>query len=153
MAHFNIIVGSVLGASEYVADALKETLEEKCHSATIYLEPDYKQICSEHGDAIWLICTSTHGAGDLPDNIQTFADELKSAKLENKNFMVVGLGDSSYDTYCNGAMKMQDLMQQAGAKLIAQPIHIDVLTHPIPEDNAVEWLTEILMSVPEKMDN
>lgn len=140
MAHFNIIVGSVLGASEYVADALKETLEENSHTASIYLEPDYRQICSENDDAIWLICTSTHGAGDLPDNIQPFADALKSVIFENKDFMIVGLGDSSYDTYCNGAMKMQDLMQQAGAKLIAQPIHIDVLTHPIPEDTAVEWL-------------
>lgn len=147
MAHFDIIVGSVLGASEYVADALKETLEENSHDATIFLEPDYSQICAENSNAVWLICTSTHGAGDLPDNIQPFADELKSAKFENQQFMIVGLGDSSYDTYCNGAMKMQDLMQQAGAKLLADPIHIDVLHHPIPEDAAVEWLNGILPSL------
>lgn len=147
MAHFNIIVGSVLGASEYVADALKETLENNSHSASIYLQPDFNDILSENKQAIWLICTSTHGAGDLPDNIQPFADELKSAKLENTCFIVVGLGDSSYDTYCFGAMKMQDLMEKASAKLLADPIHIDVLTHPIPEDTAVEWLNEKLSSM------
>lgn len=150
MAHFNIIVGSVLGASEYVADALKEALEQNSNSATIYLKPDFNQINSDNIGAIWLICTSTHGAGDLPDNIQPFAETLKSAKFENRNFMIVGLGDSSYDTYCNGAMKMQDLMQQAGAKLLAKPIHIDVLNHPIPEDAAVEWLNEILPSLTEQ---
>lgn len=147
MAHFNIIVGSVLGASEYVADALKETIESNSHSASIYLEPDYQEICSEHSQAIWLICTSTHGAGDLPDNIQPFADALKSAKFKNRDFMIVGLGDSSYDTYCFGAMKMQDLMEQAGAKLLTEPVHIDVLNHPIPEDAAVEWFNRKLSSV------
>lgn len=137
MAHFEILVGTVLGASEYVADALKETLEKNQHSANIHLEPDVNSLST---DAIWLICTSTHGAGDLPDNIQPFAKQLSDSGLADVKFLVVGLGDSSYDTYCNGAMIMQDILEKCGAKLLSQPIHIDVLNHPIPEDKAVEWL-------------
>ena len=39
MAQFEIIVGSVLGASEYVADALLEKLNEFGHSGNIALNP------------------------------------------------------------------------------------------------------------------
>ncbi len=143
MAHFNIIVGSVLGASEYVADALKECLEHKKHSAAIFLEPEFTEIHAAKSD-VWIICSSTHGAGELPDNIQAFAEALKNAKLTDVKFIVVGLGDSSYDTYCNGAMILEDLMKETGATMIAKPIHIDVLNHPIPEDTAVEWLENLI---------
>ncbi|WJG09452.1 FMN-binding protein MioC [Aliiglaciecola sp. LCG003] len=141
MANFDIIVGTVLGASEYVADALQETLEKHGHSATIWLEPNLEDLSKQ---STWLICTSTHGAGDLPDNIQPFEKQLKGQDLSEVNFLVVGLGDSSYDTYCNGAIQMQDSLEQANATMLHKPIHIDVLHHPIPEDAAVVWLEDLL---------
>ncbi|GAA0860003.1 FMN-binding protein MioC [Aliiglaciecola litoralis] len=143
MASYDILVGTVLGASEYVADALSETLSEQGHSVSIHLDPNVQEI---NPDAIWLICSSTHGAGDLPDNIQPFAKQISGMDLSHITFLVVGLGDSSYDTYCNGAMVLQNLMEKAGAKLAYQPIHIDVLHHPIPEDIAVEWLKDYLQN-------
>ncbi|GAC12678.1 FMN-binding protein MioC [Aliiglaciecola lipolytica] len=143
MANYEIIVGTVLGASEYVADALKETLEANGDSASIHLEPEFTALSLQN---TWLICTSTHGAGDLPDNILPFAKQLKSQQLNDVEFLVVGLGDSSYDTYCYGAEKMQQLLQKCGAKQLHQPLHIDVLHHPIPEDPAVEWLNAFLQS-------
>lgn len=142
MENFEVIVGSVLGASEYVADALEETLNKFGHQVnSIHLQPELSDLDQA---ATWIICTSTHGAGDLPDNIQPFAQQLKSQSNLAVSFLVVGLGDSSYDTFCNGAMQMQDILETSGAKLLAPPLHIDVLTHPIPEDNAVEWLTSWL---------
>ena len=142
MANFEIIVGSVLGASEYVADAVQASLQEHGHSVlTVHLQPELSEIDQ---NSIWVIVTSTHGAGDLPDNIQPFALQLEKQNLTELSFLVVGLGDSSYDTFCNGAMQMQDILQNAGAKLLAPAIHIDVLNHPIPEDAAVEWLEKWL---------
>ena len=137
MAKFEIIVGSVLGASEYVADALQEVLLSHTHSAEIHLTP---QLPDLDKSSTWLICTSTHGAGDLPDNIQPFAEQLKTQTLSKTSFLVVGLGDSSYDTYCHGSIQIENIMLNAGAKLLAPALHIDVLNHPIPEDAAVEWL-------------
>jgi MioC protein len=141
MAHFEIIVGSVLGASEYVADALQEVLLTHTHSAEIHLTPQLSDIDQS---ATWIICTSTHGAGDLPDNIQPFAKQLKSQKLSKPTFLIIGLGDSSYDTYCHGSIQLQKIMLNAGAKLLSPALHIDVLNHPIPEDTAVEWLNSWL---------
>lgn len=137
MAKFEIIVGSVLGASEYVADALQEVLLSHKHNVKIHLAP---QLSDLDQSATWIICTSTHGAGDLPDNIQPFAEQLKSQNLSKHSFLVVGLGDSSYDTYCHGSIQMENIMLTGGAKLLFPALHIDVLNHPIPEDVAVKWL-------------
>ncbi len=136
MSNYAIIVGSVLGASEYVADALAELIAKQNNTADIHLAPDLAEISP---DATWIICTSTHGAGDLPDNIQPFAEQLQRADLTNVKAYVIGLGDSSYDTYCFAAKTMETLLKQAGATILATPLHIDVLSHPIPEDEAVAW--------------
>lgn len=146
MAHFDIAVGTVLGASEYVADALLETLEKQGHSGTIHLEPELSALSA---DNIWIVCTSTHGAGDLPDNIQPLHDELAQSSLSDTRYLVVGLGDSSYDTFCYGAQKMEQILTQQGATLLAPAIHIDVLNHPIPEDHAAAWLSDWLLSFDE----
>jgi MioC protein len=52
----------------------------------------------------------------------------------------VSLGDSSYDTFCQGGAQLHKLMLEANAKAIAEPLEIDVLQHPIPEDFALEWI-------------
>ena len=139
--HFEIIVGTMLGASEYVADAIAEKLSALGHSYTIHPEPNLDDIKTQ---STWVVCTSTHGAGELPDNIQPFAKQLDNQSLSNTAFLVVGLGDSSYDTYCHGSIHMENTLQQANAKLLSPAFHIDVLNHPIPEDRAVEWLTNWL---------
>ncbi|MFT4747538.1 MAG: MioC protein [Congregibacter sp.] len=144
MAQFEIIVGSVLGASEYVADALLEKLSEFGHSGDISLQPNLVDLDQR---STWIICTSTHGAGDLPDNIQAFAEQIKQCSLAGLNFIIVGLGDSSYDTFCKGAMQMQDILVASGATLLTPALHIDVLNHPIPEEAAIAWLDTWLASV------
>ncbi|ANB25493.1 nitric oxide synthase [Alteromonas stellipolaris] len=132
--HYEIIVGTMLGASEYVAEAIAKTLEQLGNTFTIHLEPKLSGI---NKDSTWIVCTSTHGAGELPDNIQPFAKSLKDTDLTGVNFYVIGLGDTSYDTFCHGAKDIETAMKNTGATLLAEPIHIDVLEHPIPEDEAV----------------
>ncbi|MCQ8848544.1 FMN-binding protein MioC [Alteromonas stellipolaris] len=132
--HYEIIVGTMLGASEYVAEAIAKTLEQQGNTFTIHLEPTLSDV---NKDSTWIVCTSTHGAGELPDNIQPFAKSLKGADLNGVNFYVIGLGDTSYDTFCHGAKEIETTMKNTGATLLAAPIHIDVLEHPIPEDEAV----------------
>lgn len=143
MAKFEIIVGSVLGASEYVADALQETLSSHSHQVNIHLSANFSDLDQ---DATWIICTSTHGAGDLPDNIQPFALQLKDHTLSQLSSLVIGLGDSSYDTFCNGAIQLENSLLKAGAKLLYPALHIDVLNHPIPEEVAIVWLSDWLIN-------
>ena len=139
--HYDIIVGSMLGASEYVADALANTINSGGNTCTIHTSPSIDELTS---DSTWIICTSTHGAGELPDNIQPFAKSLTGVNLTNIRFYVIGLGDSSYDTFCYGAKEMEKILSECNAILLAPPLHIDVLEHPIPEDEAVSWFEDVL---------
>jgi len=139
--HFEIIVGTMLGAAEYVADAIAEKLDASGHTHTIHAEPNLDEIKTE---STWIVCTSTHGAGELPDNSQPFAKQLEGADLSAVNAYVIGLGDTSYDTFCFGAKEMEKHIKNAGGTLITDALYIDVLEHPIPEDAAVEWFDEKL---------
>ena len=139
--HFEIIVGTMLGAAEYVADAIAEKLDASGHTHTIHAEPNLDEIKTE---STWIVCTSTHGAGELPDNIQPFAKQLEGADLSAVNAYVIGLGDTSYDTFCFGAKEMEKHIKNAGGTLITDALYIDVLEHPIPEDAAVQWFDEKL---------
>ncbi|MBC3766645.1 FMN-binding protein MioC [Neptunicella marina] len=139
MMQVEIIVGSMLGASEYVADAIEEQLAESEVKSKIHLQPDLNDISSEN---LWIICTSTHGAGDLPDNIQQFYEQLQNANLEGIKYLLIGLGDTSYDTFCQGAKTVDDILQKQGAMQLAEPLFIDVLAHPIPETVACQWLAQ-----------
>ena len=77
--------------------AIAEKLDASGHTHTIHAEPNLDEIKTE---STWIVCTSTHGAGELPDNIQPFAKQLEGADLSAVNAYVIGLGDTSYDTFC-----------------------------------------------------
>lgn len=139
MPTFEIVVGSVLGATEYVADALQASLQKHSCQSRIHLQPTLDAL--QPGN-LWIICSSTHGAGDLPDNIQEFAEQLTTARLDNQPFLLIGLGDSSYDTFCEGGKSLFEKMKSAGATPLLPPLYIDVLDHPIPEEEAVRWFEQ-----------
>ena len=142
--NIQIIVGSVLGASEYVAAELEAAIAEKGYSVRVHLQPDLGDIPL---DDIWIICTSTTGAGDLPANIHTFADQLRDLDVSGVNYLVVGLGDRQYDTYCSAAKHFVDLLQQGGATLLQPPLLIDVAEHAVPEAVARPWMQAWLSTV------
>ncbi len=131
----------MLGASEYVADALAKSLINMGNTVTIHNTPTLEDVKDEPN---WIVCTSTHGAGELPDNIKPFAKALETADLSKVNAFIIGLGDTSYDTYCFGALMMENLLKSRGATLEASAHLIDVLEHPIPEDEAVMWFERML---------
>lgn len=136
---FEIIIGSVLGASEYVAEAAQTMLEEQGHSAQCHFKPTLSDIDLSNP---MLVVTSTHGAGELPDNIQPFAKAIESADLSSVKALVIGLGDSSYDTFCEGSRIIATTIESSGGRVLKPVFQIDVLHHPIPEDTAVAWLAD-----------
>jgi MioC protein len=142
--NINIVVGSVLGASEYVAEALEVMLQEKGHTVKCHFTPSMDEVSTNE---LLLIVTSTHGAGDLPDNIQGFAEDLAKQDLSSLRAIIIGLGDSSYDTFCQGSLTMESIIKKAGGSVLFPVFQIDVLHHPIPEDIAVEWLASNIKSI------
>ncbi|MGF1726487.1 FMN-binding protein MioC [Photobacterium nomapromontoriensis] len=139
MSHITLITGSTLGGAEYVADHLSELLEQAGHHTNIENQATLTELDIA---AIWLIVCSTHGAGDYPDNFQPFVKQLtlNHPDLSKVKYGVIGLGDSSYDTFCAAAKNIDSLMASLGAKRIGERLEIDVSHDPVPEDPAEEWL-------------
>ena len=140
MANIQIIVGSMLGGTEYVAEACEETLVEQGHNVTLHLTPEFSEIPTE--DQIWLICTSTHGAGDYPDNIQPFINALEKEDhdLSPLPFFVIGTGDSDYDTFCFAAINIEKLLISKGCDKLIPIKVIDMQQDIDPEEAAREWI-------------
>lgn len=127
-----IIVGTETGTAEYVADEVLELLNEHDLNAEVIDQLSDLPLSDEE---TLLICTSTHGAGDVPNNLKNFEKWLKtSPNLENKKFAVIGLGDSSYDTFCQAAVSLDELLSNASATRMFTPIFADAMSDELPED-------------------
>jgi len=142
MSSFQVIVGSMLGGSEYVAEACEETLTALGHDVELHFQPNFAQINSEN--QTWLICTSTHGAGDYPDNIQAFVTDLENSDqdLSSVKFLTIGIGDSSYDTFCFAAKNINKTLISKGCEEIIPITTLDMSEDIDPEERSQHWLNE-----------
>ncbi|MGO1295923.1 MAG: FMN-binding protein MioC [Vibrio sp.] len=138
----HIITGSTLGSAEYVGDHLNDLLEAQGLATTIHNQPDPSDIPAT---GIWLIVTSTHGAGDYPDNIQPFISYLQETppRTQDLKYAVVAIGDSSYDTFCGAGKHAYALLEDIGATPLTECLTIDVQNYPVPEDAAEEWFATV----------
>tara|TARA_R100001377_G_scaffold72248_1_gene48019 strand:- start:298 stop:789 length:492 start_codon:yes stop_codon:yes gene_type:complete len=157
MSSIQIIVGSMLGGTEYVAEACEETLTKLDHHVDIHLKPDLQNILNntfptnnEQNNSdnlaknpIWIVCTSTHGAGDYPDNIKQFVSDLSNCDqdLSTVSFLTIGIGDSSYDTFCKAALDISNLLISIGCKEITSIKTFDMSKDIDPEDLAQQWIS------------
>ncbi|ARB83212.1 MULTISPECIES: FMN-binding protein MioC [Yersinia] len=139
MADITLISGSTLGSAEYVAEHLAEKLEEAGFSTETLHGPELDELTLE---GTWLIVTSTHGAGDLPDNLQPLLEQIEQQKpdLSQVHFGAVGLGSSEYDTFCGAVRALDQQLIAQGAKRLGNILEIDVIQHEIPEDPAEVWV-------------
>ena len=141
MSNIQILVGSTLGGTEYVAEAIQPLLEEAGFDSEIQFEPDLNTL-SLQTDQIWLICLSTHGAGDYPDNFKPFVEQLQqvNAAIDDVKYGIIGIGDSSYDTFCEAAKNIDFLLEEMGALRVGDRFEIDIIDHPVPEDRVLDWI-------------
>lgn len=142
-----ILVGSQMGAAEYTAEQVADALEKAGYEVKLHLTPELTQLTK---NSVWLVVTSTYGAGDLPDNIQPFADQLAQNKpdLTTISYAVITLGDTSYDTFCQAGRTLASLLATNGAKTLIDNLEIDVLEPELPEDKALTWLPTFLKTLP-----
>ncbi|WP_416410882.1 FMN-binding protein MioC [Pantoea sp. App145] len=140
MADITLITGSTLGSAEYVAEHLEEKLQDAGFSSEVLHGPELDEVPQQ---GIWLIVTSTHGAGELPDNLLPFYEALKETQpdLSAVRFGAVGIGNHEYDLFCGAIRLLEDQLNQLGAKRVGDRLEIDVLEHEIPEDPAEVWLS------------
>lgn len=139
-----ILVGTMTGTAEMVAEEMLDALEAADHEVEVEAMDDLDASVFEDG-GVYLICTSTYGQGDVPDNAMKLYDSLNAAKpdLSGVRYGVFSLGDRTYlDTFNFGGKKFDEALAQCGAKRIGEVSTHDASAGTVPEEVGVEWVRE-----------
>ncbi|WP_181364242.1 assimilatory sulfite reductase (NADPH) flavoprotein subunit [Aeromonas sp. HMWF016] len=123
-----ILYGSQTGNAKGVASAIKAQAEARGLPVTLASMADYKpkQLKKE---SHLLVIVSTYGEGEPPESAVDLHDQLKKGKigkLEGLKFAVLGLGDSSYEFFCQTGKDFDDFLAKAGAERIHELVSLDV---------------------------
>jgi len=95
-----------------------------------------------------IICCSTWGDGEQPDNAQEMFDlvnEVDESTLQDVQFAVLGLGDTAFDLFCESAKEWDVLLEEKGGTRNNARIECDVDY----EDEAEDWIVSTLESMKE----
>lgn len=138
-----IITGSTLGGAEYVAEHLQQVMAKQNIASDLFHGPNLEQVINY---SIWLVVTSTHGAGELPDNLKPLIAEIqqKNTALTQLNFAVVGLGSSDYDTFCFAVNHIEQSLSAQGAVQLCASHRMDVVNVVDQDQSAEDWLPHFL---------
>jgi sulfite reductase (NADPH) flavoprotein alpha-component len=123
-----ILYGSQTGNAKSVAQEFKAKLDALNIPATIVSMADYKQKQLKTESYV-VIIVSTHGIGEAPDDavaLHSFLAGKKAPKLNDLNFAVLGLGDTSYEFFCQTAKDFDKRLQDLGATRITDRVDCDV---------------------------
>ena len=138
----SILVGTMTGTAEMVAQEVQQALETAGHQATIQVM-DNLDARAFHGGGTFLICISTYGAGDVPDNAQALVNSLETEKpnLSSVTYGVIALGDRTYkDTYCQCGIRFDKMLAELGAKRAGEILMHDASSGTLPEELAAQWV-------------
>ncbi|MBU1310584.1 MAG: flavodoxin [Gammaproteobacteria bacterium] len=143
MAKIAVMVGSVYGAAIYVAEQAQALLSGLGHEVRLYEEAKLDEVQAFNAD-IWLVISSTTGQGDIPDNLLPFYLDVQNRfpLLTGKQFAVIALGDSSYDTFCGAGEQLRDLLLEIQAAELSPMLRIDAGETLEPETIALPWLKQ-----------
>ncbi|MDO6692144.1 assimilatory sulfite reductase (NADPH) flavoprotein subunit [Aliiglaciecola sp. 3_MG-2023] len=123
-----ILFGSQTGNAKGVAQEFKEKAQHAGLKVNLHSMADYKAKQLKNETHL-LIVVSTHGEGDAPDDaveLHEFVASKKAPKLPELNFAVVGLGDSSYEFFCQTAKDFDARLEALGGKRITPRLDCDV---------------------------
>ncbi|WP_214000285.1 flavodoxin [Arsukibacterium sp.] len=148
MAKIALIVGSVYGGAQYVAEQAQALLVGMGHELMLYEEPVLDDVLT-FDPQLWLVITSTTGQGDIPDNLLPFYLDVKNRfpLLTGKHFAVIALGDSSYDTFCGAGEQLRELLMEIQGTELAPMLRIDACETLEPESVALPWLEQQLKKI------
>ncbi|HHP5489802.1 TPA: assimilatory sulfite reductase (NADPH) flavoprotein subunit [Aeromonas veronii] len=123
-----ILYGSQTGNAKGVATAIKAQAEARGLPVTLASMADYKpkQLKKE---SHLLVVVSTYGEGEPPESAVDLFEQLKKGKigkLDGLKFAVLGLGDSSYEFFCQTGKDFDDFLASAGAERVYELASLDV---------------------------
>ncbi|WP_336295462.1 NADPH-dependent assimilatory sulfite reductase flavoprotein subunit [Cronobacter dublinensis] len=123
-----LISASQTGNARRVAEALRDDLLAAQLNVNLVNAGDYKfkQIAQEK---LLVIVTSTQGEGDPPEEavaLHKFLLSKKAPKLEGAAFAVFGLGDTSYERFCQAGKDFDTRLAELGGERLLDRVDADV---------------------------
>src|SRR5688572_25300729 len=142
----NILVGTMTGTAQLCAQEMELALDDgETKVATLMMDELDSSVFSREG--VFLICTSTYGQGDVPDNARALYEDLKEKRpdLSHVRYGVFGLGDRTYaETFNFGGKRFDEILAELGAQRIGERVQHDASSGVLPEETAQEWGAEWL---------
>ncbi|PKF61705.1 assimilatory sulfite reductase (NADPH) flavoprotein subunit [Psychromonas sp. psych-6C06] len=123
-----ILYGTQTGNSKGVAEQLGAAADAKGIAHRVVSMADYK-VKSIKDESHLIIVASTNGEGEAPDDaidLHEFLATKKAPKLNDLKFAVLGLGDSSYEFFCQTGKDFEQRISALGATIIAERLDADV---------------------------
>lgn len=142
-----VLYGSQTGNAKGVATEYVQTAKDAGFKVELINMADYKPRQLKNETHL-LVVVSTHGEGEAPDDaveLHEFLASKKAPRLEKLKFSVLGLGDSSYEFFCQTAKDFEQRLSALGATSVHSRLDADV-----DYDDAVAQWQEALNKVLEK---
>ena len=144
--HVTILVGTMTGTAQLVAQELELAWDDdSTRVSTLLMDGLDATVFARPG--VFLVCTSTYGQGDVPDNARKFYEALAAARpdLSQVRYGVFGLGDRTYaETFNFGGKLFDELLAGLGAQRIGERVQHDASSGVLPEERAEDWGPEWL---------
>ena len=148
-----ILVGTMTGTAQLCAQEMELALDDgETEVKTRLMDNLDSSVFS--GDGVFLVCTSTYGQGDVPDNARALYEDLKAKRpdLSRVRYGVFGLGDRTYaETFNFGGKRFDDVLTELGAPRIGERHMHDASSGILPEETALEWCQDWLAKVRETL--
>jgi MioC protein len=147
-----ILVGTMTGTAQLCAQEMELALDDgETQVETLMMDNLDSSVFSREG--VFLICTSTYGQGDVPDNARALYEDLKARRpsLSHVRYGVFGLGDRTYaETFNFGGKRFDEILAELGAERIGERHMHDASSGILPEETALEWCQNWLNQIREK---
>ena len=141
-----ILVGTMTGTAQLVAQELELAWDDgETQVETLLMDQLDASVFARPG--VFLVCTSTYGQGDVPDNAKALYEDLKAKRpsLAHVRYGVFGLGDRTYaETFNFGGKRFDELLAELGAQRVGERVQHDASSGVLPEETADEWGQEWL---------
>jgi MioC protein len=151
--HLTILVGTMTGTAQSVAQEVELALEDE-HTRVKVVPMDGLDASVFSAGGLFLVCSSTYGQGDVPDNARALYESLRAARpdLARIGYGVIALGDRTYaETFCNGGRRFDAILGELGAKRIGEIMLHDASAGTMPEEVAVGWAREWIALARERL--
>ncbi|RYF36678.1 MAG: nitric oxide synthase [Comamonadaceae bacterium] len=142
-----ILVGTMTSTADYVAQAIQMDCADLVEDIEVQLMDGLDISAFDEADALCLICTSTYGSGDVPDNARNLYESLEATPrfLGHVRYGVLALGDRTYlQTFCFGGKKFDERLQGLGARRIGDVWCHDASEGTMPEEVGTAWCRQWL---------